>query len=149
MCRRKMDGHPDKKSRKRPTALAGNRANGGLVSRVDVGTFIAIHFHGNEKFIDQRSDRRIFVAFAIHHVAPVAPDRADVTKSVYFRQQRAQMRLLPIRTTQPADAQRSGNTGRSNRQGGFFCSDTISLGSSRDTGKLDADAWVRHESVLP
>ena len=40
------------KSRERPAALPRNRADGRLIARVHVGTLVAIHFHGNEKFVD-------------------------------------------------------------------------------------------------
>ena len=62
----------------RPAALSGNGADRGLIARVDVGALVAIHFHGNVKLIDHRRDFGIFVALAVDHVAPVAPDGADI-----------------------------------------------------------------------
>ncbi len=67
-----------KKTGKRPAALAGNGANGGLVARIYVGALVAIDFHGHEVFIDDFGDFGVFVALAIDDVAPVAPDGADI-----------------------------------------------------------------------
>ncbi len=67
-----------KKASERPAALAGDGADGGLVTRVDVGALVAIDFHGDEMFVDDLGDFGVFVAFAIDDVAPVAPDGADI-----------------------------------------------------------------------
>src|ERR1700723_3308687 len=61
-----------------PPPLASERAHGDLVTAVDVGTFIAIDLHGNKIFVDDLRDFGIVVRFTIHHMAPMAPDRADV-----------------------------------------------------------------------
>src|SRR5258706_10495814 len=66
------------KSRQRPPALAADSADGGLIAAVDVGPLVAIHLHGDKVFIDDLRDLRIVVGLAIHYVAPMAPDRADV-----------------------------------------------------------------------
>ena len=65
-------------SGERPATLPGKRADGGLVARVHVGPFVAVHFHGNKKLLMIAASCGIFVAFAVDHVAPVAPDGADV-----------------------------------------------------------------------
>ncbi len=70
----------EQKDRERPAARAGHGADSGLVARIDVGTFVAIHFDGNVEPIDQLRQARIVITFAINDVAPVAPDRADVQK---------------------------------------------------------------------
>ena len=64
-----------------PAALAGNRADRGLIPGVDVGAFVAIHFYGNVEPVDDRGDFGILVAFAVDHVAPVAPHRADIEQN--------------------------------------------------------------------
>ena len=65
----------------RPAALARNRADRGLVARIHVRTFVAVHLHRHVKLIDHRRDFGIFVALAVNHVAPVAPDRADIEQN--------------------------------------------------------------------
>ena len=70
----------EKKSGERPAALAGDGADGGLIAGIDVGALVAIDFYGDEMFVDDFRDFRIFVAFAVDDVAPVAPDGADVEK---------------------------------------------------------------------
>ena len=66
------------KSREWPPALAGDGANGRLIARVHVGTLIAVHFHRDEMLVDDFGDFRVFVAFAVNDVAPVAPNGPDV-----------------------------------------------------------------------
>ena len=61
-----------------PAALPGDRTDRRLIARVHVGPLVAVHFHGNIEGIDQRCDFRVLVAFAVDHVAPVAPHRADI-----------------------------------------------------------------------
>ena len=77
------------KTGKRPAALAGNGVDRGLVARVHVGAFVAIHFHGNKQAIDQRGERGIVVAFAVNDVAPVAPYRADIEQNGFVVRARA------------------------------------------------------------
>ena len=69
------------KTRKRPAALAGNRAHGGLIARVNVWTLVAVHFHGHKILINNLGDFGVLVTLTVDHVAPVAPDRADVQKN--------------------------------------------------------------------
>ncbi len=66
------------KRRQRPTALAAERGDGQLITGIHVRTLIAIHLDGDEIAVDHRGDARIFIALAVHHVAPMAPHRADV-----------------------------------------------------------------------
>ena len=61
-----------------PAALSGEGLHGALVARVHVGALIAVHLHTDEFTIQDCRDARVFVRLAIHHVAPVAPHRADV-----------------------------------------------------------------------
>ena len=62
----------------RPTALPGKGADGGLVARVDIRALVAIDFHGDEMLIDNLGDFGALVAFAVDHMAPMAPHRADI-----------------------------------------------------------------------
>src|ERR1019366_6726972 len=66
------------KSCERPSTLSGNCAYSGLISRVHIGTFIAINFYGNKKTVDNLGGSRIFVALAIHNVTTVAPHRSNI-----------------------------------------------------------------------
>ena len=65
-------------SRQRPAALSADRTDGDLVAAVDVGTLVAIDLHGDETLVDDLRDFGIVVGLAVHDVAPVAPDRADI-----------------------------------------------------------------------
>ncbi len=67
-----------KKCRQRPSALASQGAHRRLIARVDIRAFVAIDLYGNERRIDDPRHFSVFVALAVHHVAPVAPDGADV-----------------------------------------------------------------------
>jgi hypothetical protein len=62
----------------RPTALATDRLDRGLIAGIDVGAFIAVDFDGDEVFVDDGGEACVFVALAVHHMAPVAPHRANV-----------------------------------------------------------------------
>ncbi len=66
------------KRRERPSALPADGRNRGLVARVHVGPLVAIDFHGDKVLVDDASHLRVFVGFAVHHMAPVAPHRANV-----------------------------------------------------------------------
>jgi hypothetical protein len=65
-------------SSERPSALSADGLHGGLVSAIDIGTLVAVDFHGDEMLIDDRGNFGIVVGLAIHHMTPVAPNRADV-----------------------------------------------------------------------
>src|SRR5664279_545176 len=62
----------------RPATLSADGRDGGLVAAVNIWAFIAINFDGDEMLIDDASQTRILIGFAIHDVAPVAPYGADV-----------------------------------------------------------------------
>ncbi len=64
----------------RPTALAADGLHRCLVARVDVRALVAINLDGDEMLIDGRGHCGVFVGFAIHYMAPVAPHRAYVQK---------------------------------------------------------------------
>ena len=64
--------------RQRPATGAGDRGDRELIAAVDIGPLIAIDLHGDELAIDDLRGLGALVGFAIHHVAPVAPHRANV-----------------------------------------------------------------------
>src|SRR5664279_4376510 len=61
-----------------PSSGAGDRGDGKLVAGVDIGALVAIYLYCDEFAIDDFGDFAALVGFAVHDVAPVAPDRADV-----------------------------------------------------------------------
>src|SRR5207302_1122424 len=67
-----------KKSRQRPSSLPAHRANRRLIPAIDIRTLIAVHLHCDEMLIHNRRHVRIVVRLAVHHMAPVAPHRANV-----------------------------------------------------------------------
>ena len=69
------------KGRQRPAALAGDGRDRSLVARVHVGPLVAIHLHGDKMLVDQRGNLRVLVGLPVHHVAPVAPDGANVQQN--------------------------------------------------------------------
>src|SRR5882762_947631 len=62
----------------RPPTLSADGADGCLVTAVDVRPLVAVHLHRNEIFVHDLRDFRVVIRLAIHHVAPVAPHRADI-----------------------------------------------------------------------
>src|SRR5579864_5627774 len=62
----------------RPPSLAADGAYPSLIAAVDVGTLIAVDLHCDEVVVHDLRDFRIVIRFAVHHVAPVTPDGADV-----------------------------------------------------------------------
>ena len=61
-----------------PSSLAADGRDGRLVTRIHVRPFVAVHFHRDIKLIDEGGDLRVLVGLAVHDVAPVAPDGANV-----------------------------------------------------------------------
>ncbi len=87
--------------RERPAALSAQRLDGALIARVDVGPFVAVHLDAHEIAIQDGGDARIFVGLAVHHVAPMAPDSADVEENrLLFRAGARERRVAP---GQPVD----------------------------------------------
>ena len=62
----------------RPAALAADGRDRGLVARIHIGPLVAIHLDGDKMLVDERGDLRVLVGLAVHDVAPVAPDGANV-----------------------------------------------------------------------
>src|SRR5580700_11107620 len=53
------------KSRQGPAALAGDRADGGLITRVYIRAFVAVDFYGHKILVNNSCDLGIFVALAV------------------------------------------------------------------------------------
>ena len=70
--------HRREKRGQGPATLPGERLHRALVARVDVGPLVAVHLDADEVLVQELRQRRILVRLAVHDVAPVAPDRADV-----------------------------------------------------------------------
>ena len=74
--------------------MPADRADCGLVADVDIGALIAIHFHGDEMLVHDGRHFGIVVRLAIHHMAPVAPHRANVEEHRLVFPLRGSERLL-------------------------------------------------------
>ncbi len=90
---------------KRPAALAGDRLHGCLVAAVDVGALVAVDLDGDEVFVDDLGERGVFVRFAVHDMAPVAPDGADIEQDrLVVRRQPWRKLLRSIHAIAPVGA---------------------------------------------
>ncbi len=67
-----------KKRGQRPAALPADGTDRHLIAAVNVGPLVAVHLHRHEALIDDLRDLRTVVRLAVHHMAPVAPHRANV-----------------------------------------------------------------------
>src|SRR5258708_31108386 len=85
------------KRRERPATLAGEGLDGALIAGVHVGPLVAVDLHAHVFLTEDLSDLGVFVALPIHHVAPVAPDRADVEQDGLAFGLRAAERLVTPR----------------------------------------------------
>ena len=86
-----------KKTGERPAALAGEGTDRGLITGVDIGAFVAVDFDGHEVFVDNLGDLRVFVAFAVDDVAPMAPHGADVEENGFvFRLSASEGGIAPF-----------------------------------------------------
>ena len=63
-----------------PSAASGGGLNEQHVDAVDVRPLLAIHFYGDEIFIEDARDLLVFERLALHHVAPVAGRVSDRQK---------------------------------------------------------------------
>ena len=83
-----------------PTALSAHRLHCRLISRIHVEPLIAIDLDRDKVSIDDFGNLGIFVGFAIHHVTPMAPHRADIQQDWLVRTSRPRKcgvaPLLPI-----------------------------------------------------
>src|SRR5437762_6692119 len=66
------------KSRERPAALSAHCLNRRLISAINVGPLVAVNLHCDVIVVNELRDLGIFVRLTIHHVAPVAPNGANV-----------------------------------------------------------------------
>src|SRR5580658_8108070 len=83
-----------KKSRQRPPTLPAYRTDRSLVPAVNVRTLVAVHLHRNKMLIHNGRNFRVIVGLAVHHMAPVAPHRANVEQHGFVRALRRGKRLL-------------------------------------------------------
>ena len=110
----------EQKSGQRPAALAGDGADRGLIARIDVRAFVAVHFHGDKILVDDFGDLGVLVTLAVDDVAPVAPHRADIEKNgLVFRFRAGKCRSRPIRASRWAGGPRSAGTGSRNLSNDF------------------------------
>ena len=104
------------KSREGPAPLAGKRADRRLIARIDIRTLVAIDFYGDKMLVDDPGDFRIFVAFAVDDVAPVAPHRANIQEHrLVFGLRESESGVAPL---MPVDRLMCGGT--QVRAGGVF-----------------------------
>ena len=61
-----------------PSILPADGGHRGLVAGVHIRPLVPVHLHRDKVLVDHRGQFGILVAFAIHHMAPVAPHRADI-----------------------------------------------------------------------
>jgi len=90
----------------RPAALPAQRLYGALVAGVHIGPLVAVHLDAHEIAIQDLRDAGIFVRLAVHDVAPVAPDGADIEQDRLVLGLRACERRVSPR--QPVDGLVSG-----------------------------------------
>ena len=64
--------------REGPSALAADSRDCSLVAGVDVGPLVAVYLDGDEVLVDDLRGFGVFVAFAVHDVAPVTPDGTNI-----------------------------------------------------------------------
>ena len=65
----------------RPASLPGDGLDAALVARVHVRPLVAVHFDADEVPVQEIGKPGVFVGLGVHHVAPVAPHRADVEEN--------------------------------------------------------------------
>ena len=78
----------------RPSALPADGRDRGLIARVHIGPLVAIHLDRDKMLVDDRGDLGVLIGLAVHHVAPVAPDRANVQQDRLVLRLGAGKRLL-------------------------------------------------------
>ena len=82
--------------RQRPAPLPAHGRNRRLVARVHVRPLVAVDLDGHKVLVDQRGNLRVLIRLAVHHVAPVAPHRANVQQNrLVFRLSPRKGRLAP------------------------------------------------------
>src|SRR6185437_4707799 len=66
------------KRRQRPSSLSADRGHSRLITRIHIRPLIPIHLHRDEVVVQHRRGLIVLIALAVHHMAPVAPHRADI-----------------------------------------------------------------------
>src|SRR5437016_8188539 len=61
------------KGGKRPSTLAADSLHCRLIAAVHVRALVTVDLDGDKMLVDQGGNLRVFVGFAVHHVAPMAP----------------------------------------------------------------------------
>src|SRR6185312_16359042 len=84
-----------KKRRKRPAALSADGLHRRLVAAVHVRALVAINLDGDEMLVHDRRNLRALIGLAVHHMAPVAPYRADVEQDGLVLALRSLKRFRP------------------------------------------------------
>ena len=97
--------------RERPAALAGDRLHRPLVARVDVGPLVAVDLDADEMSLRILGELGVLVGLAVHHVAPVAPHRADIEQDRAIVRARAAAKASsdPRNTSGSAGGRRNGD----------------------------------------
>jgi hypothetical protein len=68
-----------------------------LIAGVHVGPLVAVHLDADEVLVEVVRERGVFVRLAVHHVAPVAPDGADIEQHrTVGRARRREGRFSPL-----------------------------------------------------
>src|SRR6266436_7533348 len=70
-----------KKRGQRPATLSADGLHRRLVTAVHVRALIAVDFDGDEMLVDDGGRLRRFVRLAVHHMAPMAPHRANIEQN--------------------------------------------------------------------
>ena len=79
-----------------PADLPGQRLDGTLIAGIHVGPLVAVHLDADEVAVQDLRHLRILVRLAVHHMAPVAPHRADVEEDrLLFGPRLGERRLAP------------------------------------------------------
>ena len=66
------------KRRQRPAALLGQCLDGALVTCVYIRTLVAIHLDADKMLVQETGQLGVLVGLAVHDMAPMTPDGADV-----------------------------------------------------------------------
>jgi len=82
MCRH-INGLPSgvRKRRQRPATLSADSLHRGLVAAIHVRALVAINLDGDEMFVHDAAISGLSLGLAVHHVAPMAPHRADIEQN--------------------------------------------------------------------
>src|SRR6266481_2302914 len=134
----------EKESGERPAALFGNRADGGLVAGIHIGTLVAVDFDGHETVVDDFRDFGILVAFAVDDMAPVAPDGTDIEEDRFvFRLGASKSGIVPF-----VPVNRLVRGGAQVGAGGIFQAVFRMVGQSRSQFEIAKEGRLRSFASL-